>query len=336
MKLEQALPSFLLTVAPSFFAALFYGVVSGSMSFLNKIVLTSYRFNFPDVVMFAQVTLTSIFVEIARLLGLCDIPRWSLQRGTEFAIPSLCFAAHTILALSALSELSIPIYNVLRRMLPLASLMMAIFILKKPQSRRISCAIGSIVIGTFLAGAGDLSFHLYGYLDALASVFAQSIYLTYVQKTGVEKHVSALSVLHLNSINCILPLLVYTIWNKNLIKAIHYDGLMATSFIITFLLNVSIGCILNYSLFLCTTMNSALTTSVVGVAKGVITTIIGFFYIRRCCSNHTYCRWCDVECYWWRFLYVFSISRETSTRREVETPITRSRYLSHCKRKWRC
>ena len=85
----------------------------------------------------------------------------------------------------------------------------------------------------FFLGAGDLSFQFYGYLNAILSVFAQSLYLTYVQKTGVEKHLSALSVLHLNSINCILPLFLYILWNNNIVKALHYDGLTESYFMVS-------------------------------------------------------------------------------------------------------
>lgn len=35
------------------------------------------------------------------------------------------------------------------------------------------------------------------------------------------------------------------------------------------------GCLLNYALFLCTTTNSALTTTIVGVLKGVAATALG-------------------------------------------------------------
>jgi len=83
---------------------------------------------------------------------------------------------------------------------------------------------------TLLLGAGDLQFHLYGYIDAILSVLAQSLYLTYVQKTGVEENVSTLSVLHLNSINCILPLLGYTMFNGNLLSAVRFEGFLNTSF----------------------------------------------------------------------------------------------------------
>ena len=50
-----------------------------------------------------------------------------------------------------------------------------------------------------------------------------------------------------------------------------------TSFTIVFCLLILSGCILTYSQFLCAAACSALTTSMVGVAKSVIQTILGFF-----------------------------------------------------------
>ena len=41
-------------VAAGLAAAVFYGVCSGSMSFINKAVLTTYDFDFPCFIMFSQ------------------------------------------------------------------------------------------------------------------------------------------------------------------------------------------------------------------------------------------------------------------------------------------
>ena len=44
---------------------------------------------------------------------------------------------------------------------------------------------------------------------------------------------------------------------------------------IIFMIVISSGCVLNFFLFLCTTLNSALTTSVVGTVKSIIQTFVG-------------------------------------------------------------
>lgn len=48
-------------------------------------------------------------------------------------------------------------------------------------------------------------------------------------------------------------------------------------FYVTFMMVVCCGALMNYSLFLCTALNSALTTSLIGVIKSVLQTAIGFF-----------------------------------------------------------
>jgi len=269
-------PQSFLSILPGLMAAVSYGAVSGSMSFMNKMLLTSYEYKYPDCIMLYQVVVTTIVLTICRLLNICDLPAWTLK-SKEFFFPSLCFAIHTTLALAALGALSIPIYNVLRRMLPLASLLMSVYILKQKPSRNIVLSVMLMVLGTLTTGFGDLRFTYLGYFEAIASFIAQSIYLTYVQKTGVEKNVSALYVTYINSINCVPLLLIETVANGNLLKSIEFPGFYETSFVIAFALNVILGCLLNYTLFLCAAMNSALTTSIVGVIKGVISTTVGFF-----------------------------------------------------------
>lgn len=81
-----------------------------------------------------------------------------------------------------------------------------------------------------LLGVGDLQFSLDAYVCALASVLSQAIYLTYVQKTGVEEGISALGVLHLNSVNCIPILLIYVLTTKEISVSLHYTGYVNSGF----------------------------------------------------------------------------------------------------------
>jgi solute carrier family 35 protein len=50
-------------------------------------------------------------------------------------------------------------------------------------------------------------------------------------------------------------------------------------FLALFITALLAGMLLNYALFLCTLTNSALTTTVVGVLKGVASTLLGFFLL---------------------------------------------------------
>ena len=128
---------------------------------------------------------------------------------------------------------------------------------------------------TVIAGFGDLGFHAKNYILCIISVVSQSLYLVLVQKSS--QRYSATETLHLNSYNT-LPLLLLTAVTFGELRAglaaFHYSS---PAFIAMFLLVVGMGCLLNYLLFLCTVYNSALTTSVTGVIKSVIQTVIGLF-----------------------------------------------------------
>ena len=58
-------------------------------------------------------------------------------------------------------------------------------------------------------------------------------------------------------------------------KIMLFEGWAKPDFLALFLIAAFLGSVLNYSIFLCTTINSALTTAVVGCLKNVLTTYIG-------------------------------------------------------------
>ncbi|XP_017420574.1 UDP-galactose/UDP-glucose transporter 7 isoform X2 [Vigna angularis] len=51
------------------------------------------------------------------------------------------------------------------------------------------------------------------------------------------------------------------------------------SFLMVLILSLVMGIVLNFTMFLCTIVNSALTTTIVGVLKGVVSTTLGFFLL---------------------------------------------------------
>jgi Triose-phosphate Transporter family len=65
------------------------------------------------------------------------------------------------------------------------------------------------------------------------------------------------------------------ILQSTLTKIFYYDGWAKPDFMFIFICAALLGSVLNYSIFVCTTINSALTTAVVGCLKNVVTTYIG-------------------------------------------------------------
>lgn len=135
-----------------------------------------------------------------------------------------------------------------------------------------SCHIFSV---KRVVGFGDLSFDLRAYLFGFASVLSQALYLLLIQKHADD--IGAAEALHLNSYNTLPVLLLCSLVTGELRLALHNFAFTKVGFVLTFTVVIVFGCLLNYLLFLCTTYNSALTTSVTGTLKTIVQTVIGMF-----------------------------------------------------------
>lgn len=263
--------------ASALMAALFYGILSLSMSFLNKAVISQYRFNFPLFILSCQMMLTFVVLEVMRASGKFGLPHITMPAVRMFALPAFCYSMHATLSLVALEGMNIPMYGAIKRCTPLFNLILSVVYLKKPMpSPRLITSIIIITFGCSVAAMTDPTFNGFAFLMGGASVLLQSLQQTLLQQCG-ENHLSPLHVLHLNSCISVVPFLILTILQGELTDVLTYEYIQDTSFHMIFTLLLVMGLLLNFSMFLCTMLNCALTTSVVGVTKSVFQTIIGFF-----------------------------------------------------------
>eukprot|EP00094_Tigriopus_californicus_P005717 TCALIF_05510-PA protein Name:"Similar to Slc35d3 Solute carrier family 35 member D3 (Mus musculus)" AED:0.22 eAED:0.24 QI:0/0.66/0.75/1/0.33/0.5/4/51/270 len=181
------------------------------------------------------------FLDLLRHFGCHDLKPYSFQTAHDFLPASLCFALHSTLSLTALHGMNIPMYGAIKRSLILSILL--------------------ITVGCFVAGLGDLQFDRHAYIMGLMSVLAQGGYLTLVQKNS-ESRKSTLEMVYVNGYNTLPFFITFSIIMGEPSAAFNSQSIR--------------GCILTYSQFLCASVCSALTTSLVSVAKSVAQTVIGF------------------------------------------------------------
>ncbi|KAK3874770.1 hypothetical protein Pcinc_020332 [Petrolisthes cinctipes] len=258
-------------------AAVFYGICSASMAFLNKAVISSYEFPFPFFIMACQMLVTVVFLELLGSLGWVNLPAYTWRSARSFLIPSMAYAIHASLSLMALQGMNIPMYGAVKRCTPLVNLVLATLILRRPlPSLTLTTSILTITAGCFVAVLGDLTFDSFAYTMGVLSVIAQGLYLTLVQQCA-ENQLSTLEILQLNSYNTLAPFIIVSCILREPEAIIHSRYITDLGFHSILWTLVCLGAVLNYSLFLCTALNSAITTSLVSVAKSVVQTMIGFF-----------------------------------------------------------
>ena len=133
--------------------ALVYGICSASMAFANKAVLSTYSYNYPVFLVTVQMIVTIVILEILRGVSITNLPGYTLDRGRTFFFPSLFYALNSVLSLSALSGMNIPMYGMLKRCGPLVVLLLGILLLGKGvPSRHICLSVAAVTLGCILAG----------------------------------------------------------------------------------------------------------------------------------------------------------------------------------------
>lgn len=258
--------------------ALFYGVCSASMNFFNKILLNTWSFKYPNFIMFVQLFSTAIFIKCAKLKGyLSWVEEYTIPNAKKCAPVSAIFCVNTVLALLALGGMNIPMYNALRRCGPIAILMLSPCFIRQETNKNIIFSVIMITFGTFLGAWGDLDFDFKAYSFGVVSVFTQALYFLVVQKLGVDKDFNALSIVYINSVSCTPLMLFFTFLYGEAPGISSFADISNPAFWFNFIFVVSFACVFSYSIFLSTTVNSALSTALVGVIKSALTTIIGMY-----------------------------------------------------------
>jgi len=170
-------------------------------------------------------------------------------------------------------------YGVLKRLATLFVMIGESVFLEKKATFKLQQSIALIVIGAVIAGTGDLSFEISGYVFALLSTLVQAAYLLYVAKTGAEKGMNTFGLLFYNSLLAI-PFVLFVLFITSEIDDIrNYEQFWKPDFQICLWTNLLFGMLLNFSMFLCTTVNSALTTTIMGNLKNLLSVFLGLIFL---------------------------------------------------------
>ncbi|XP_057511153.1 UDP-galactose/UDP-glucose transporter 7 [Actinidia eriantha] len=257
-------------------SALSYGVASMAMVFINKAILMKYAHSMTLLTL--QQLVTALLIHCGRVMGYTKAKGLNIATAKKLILVSLFYNANVAFALASLKGVNIPMYIAIKRLTPLAVLVAGFFSGKARPSTQVTLSVILTAAGVIIAALGDFSFDLVGYSMALTSVFFQTMYLVLVEKSGAEDGLSSIEIMFYNSFLS-LPFLIFLIIATgefpNSLLLLFAKG-TSLSFLMILLLSLVMGIVLNYTMFLCTIVNSALTTTIVGVLKGVGSTTLGF------------------------------------------------------------
>ncbi|XP_037099885.1 solute carrier family 35 member D3 [Syngnathus acus] len=261
---------------PGILVAVAHGVFSGSLNILLKFLISSLHFRFLTLLQLCTCSAAAIGLEILRRLGRVSVPPFSLSLSKEFAPVCILSTLQSTLTLWSLRGLSLPMYVVFKRCLPLFTLAIGVCVLRNGvPSPGVLTAVAITTGGAALAGAGDLSGDPFGYVTGVLAVIIHASYLVLIQKTSLDSQHGPLTAQYAIAVMATPVLLVCAVVSSDAVAMWSYPGWNDARVVTLFLSSVAIGCAMNFTTYHCTYLNSAVTTSFVGVVKSIVTITVG-------------------------------------------------------------
>eukprot|EP01104_Vermistella_antarctica_P020938 TRINITY_DN9183_c0_g1_i1.p1 TRINITY_DN9183_c0_g1~~TRINITY_DN9183_c0_g1_i1.p1 ORF type:complete len:356 (-),score=55.81 TRINITY_DN9183_c0_g1_i1:113-1180(-) len=253
-----------------------YGVCSTSITLFNKAVLSYYKFPYSNTLTCLQMVLSITFLWSADALGFITLPPLNLGVAKKIAPLSIFFGLMVMSGLAPLAYVNVPMYGALRRFVTFIVIVGERVILGREIENRETYAVYMMVIGAIIASAGDIGFTLVGYLLITFNCFVTALYLVYIKKKSVETGLNTFGLLLYNSLIA-LPMVVVTMLYYELDAVMAYPQWTNPGFLFCLMMSGVLAFFLNYLIFLCSTVNSPLTTSITGQLKALVQTIAGLF-----------------------------------------------------------
>ncbi|KAH8504187.1 hypothetical protein H0E87_011734 [Populus deltoides] len=270
------------------FAAISYMSCAVLLVLFNKAALSSYNFPSANVITLFQMICSCSFLYALRcwrIISFTDggslttdvnatfVPLETLMHTLPLA---LTYLLYMLVTMESVRGVNVPMYTTLRRTTVVFTMIMEYILAGQRYTRPIFGSVGLIVLGAFIAGARDLSFDFYGYAVVFAANFTTAIYLATISRIGKSSGLNSFGLMWCNGIICGPVLLFWTFICGDLGMTMNFPYLFSPGFLAVLLLSCILAFFLNYSIFLNTTLNSALTQTICGNLKDLFTIALGW------------------------------------------------------------
>ncbi|KAL8498774.1 hypothetical protein ACS0TY_021920 [Phlomoides rotata] len=268
------------------YAAISYMTCAVLLVIFNKAALSSYSFPCANVITLCQVTCSCCLLYILRRSKIISfsanesivindsfVPIKTLINTSPLA---LTYLLYMLVTMESVRGVNVPMYTTLRRTTVVFTMIVEYILVRQRYTPPILGSVALIVLGAFIAGSRDLSYDSYGYLVVFLSNFTTAIYLATIARIGKSSGLNSFGLMWCNGILCGPVLLLWTLFRGDLEMTLNFPYLLSPGFLVVMLLSCVLAFFLNYSIFLNTTLNSALTQTICGNLKDIFTITLGW------------------------------------------------------------
>ncbi|XP_054807649.1 UDP-N-acetylglucosamine transporter UGNT1-like [Prosopis cineraria] len=272
------------------YAALSYMASAVLLVMFNKAALSSYNFPSASVITFLQLVCSCLILYAMRCWKLISFTESELQSSsnnpTTFVslgtlaqtLPlALTYLLYMIVTMESVRGINVPMYTTLRRTTVAFTMIVEYFLTGQRHSRFVICSVGIIIAGAFVAGARDLAFDAYSYSVVFLANICTAVYLSSISRIGKSSGLNTFGLMWCNGVICGPILLIWSSIRGDLQTTLNFPYLYDHGFQAVMLLSCFLAFLINYFVFLNTTLNSALTQTICGNLKDLFT--IGFGWL---------------------------------------------------------
>ncbi|KAF4355789.1 hypothetical protein F8388_011970 [Cannabis sativa] len=271
------------------YAAISYMSCAVLLVIFNKAALSSYSFPCANVITLFQMICSCCFLYALRRWrlisftvsesltapdnGMTLVPLKTVRHTLPL---SGAYLLYMLATMESVRGVNVPMYTTLRRTTVVFTMIMEYVLAGQRYTSPIVGSVGLIVLGAFIAGARDLSFDAYGYSIVFLSNITTAIYLATIARIGKSSGLNSFGLMWCNGIVCGPILLLWTFIQGDLKMTLNFPFLLSPGFMAVLLCSCILAFFLNYSIFLNTTLNSALTQTICGNLKDLFTIGLGW------------------------------------------------------------
>ncbi|CAI7815180.1 unnamed protein product [Closterium sp. NIES-54] len=189
---------------------------------------------------------------------------------------SLSYLLYMVVGMASIRGVNVPMYTALRRTTVAFTLLAERLLSSKRHSSYTLISVAVIVTGALLAALRDFSFEAYGYSLVFLSNITTALYLAFIARLGKATGLNSFGLMWCNGVICIPALLLWTFLSGEIQRALDFPALLQPNFLAVLSMSCLMAFALNYTIFLNTTLNSALTQTMCGNIKDLGTVGIGW------------------------------------------------------------
>ncbi|KAK4617560.1 UDP-galactose transporter 1 [Fulvia fulva] len=253
-----------------------YFLLNLSVTLSNKALLQGV--SFPWLLTFAHTTATSLGCTTLLLTGQLKLSKLSLKDNIILVVFSTLFTLNIAISNVSLALVSVPFHQVMRSTCPVATILIYKFGYNRAYSTQTWLSMIPLVLGVGLATFGDYYFTMAGFLLTLLGVVLAAIKTVATNNlmTGSLK-LSAMEVLFRMCPLAALQCLLYAAGSGEIgkLQAAVAEGLISTNMLFGIATNAAMAFGLNVVSFQTNKVAGALTISVCGNVKQVMTIMLG-------------------------------------------------------------